>query len=176
MWVFSSRLPENMLMIAPRGLYAAKNGYSWHPYVRGKWPSIQDFQPGAEKIFNTITEKNFPQADFSRLHLIGFSQGTAFAYSISILFPERITSVAGLSGFIPENASTWLTPERIIGLPIFIAHGTKDDLVPIEKARQSVELLEKAGADVIYCEDDVGHKLSLKCFHGLEAFYQHMKC
>jgi phospholipase/carboxylesterase len=86
--------------------------------------------------------------------------------------PERIASVAGLSGFLPEGTSTWLSNERLKGLPIFIAHGTEDELVPVNKARLSVDQLEKAGADVTYCEDEVGHKLSAKCFRGLEAFYQ----
>jgi predicted esterase len=55
---------------------------------------------------------------------------------------------------------------------MFIAHGTDDDRVPVEKARLSAELLENAGAAVTYCEEQVGHKLSAKCFRGLEAFYQ----
>jgi phospholipase/carboxylesterase len=177
MWVFSSRLPENMLMIAPRGLYPAKNGgFSWHPQLSKPWPSIQDFRPTVEKILDTISGRNFPEGDFSNLHLIGFSQGTALAYSIAILYPERIASVAGLSGFLPDGGSAWLKENRLTGLPCFVAHGSTDELVPVEKARQSVEMLENAGAAVTYCEDDVGHKLSSKCFHGLEAFYQHVNC
>jgi len=41
-----------------------------------------------------------------------------------------------------------------------VAHGTQDQLVPIDRARTSIELLEQAGAQVTYCEDEVGHKLS----------------
>jgi phospholipase/carboxylesterase len=176
MWVFSSRLPKNMLLIALRGLYVAVNGgYSWHVPLSKPWPWMNDFQPAREKIIHTVNDRNFPQGDFSSLHLIGFSQGAAFAYSIAIQYPERITSVAGLSGFLPDGASDWLREKRLAGMPIFIAHGTQDELVPVEKARFSVELLEKSGAAVTYCEDDVGHKLSAKCFHGLEAFYQHLR-
>jgi hypothetical protein len=32
-------------------------------------------------------------------------------------------------------------------------------------------LLELGGASVIYCEDDVGHKLSSSCFRGMETFF-----
>ncbi len=173
MWVFASRLPQNWLMIAPRGMYPSpKGGYSWHPEVDRRWPLGSDFQNGIEAIHNTISPSNFPQGDFSDLHLIGFSQGTAFSYMIAIQYPEQITSVAGLSGFLPEDTSHWLTHDRLKNLPFFIAHGTQDELVPVDKARMSVRLLEAAGAAVTYCEDDVGHKLSAKCFHGLEAFYQ----
>lgn len=177
MWVFTPRLPKDMLLIAPRGVFSArKGGYSWHPELQKPWPSMADFQPAVEKLLITINDRNFPEGDFSRLYLIGFSQGTAFSYSLAIFYPERITAVAGLSGFIPEETSAWMHEKRLEGLPFFIAHGTNDDRVPIEKARQSVELLGKAGALVTYCEDDVGHKLSAKCFHGLEAFFQRENC
>jgi phospholipase/carboxylesterase len=173
MWVFAPRLPKYALMIAPRGLYSTKaSGYSWHPDLSNPWPWINDFQPAVKKLFSTIAVNNFPDGDFSQLHLIGFSQGTAMAYSMAITNPERIASVAGLSGFLPDGASDWMNPERLKGMPIFIAHGTEDDRVPVEKARLSVEQLEKTGAAVTYCEDKVGHKLSAKCFRSLEAFYR----
>jgi hypothetical protein len=35
-----------------------------------------------------------------------------------------------------------------------------------------VALLEKAGATVTYCEEDVGHKLSAGCFRGLESYFR----
>jgi phospholipase/carboxylesterase len=173
MWVFLRRLPKDALLIAPRGLFPSVNGgYSWQAGQSGRWPLISEFQPSVEKIFAMINHRYFPDGDFSRLHLMGFSQGAAFAYTLASMYPERVTSLAGLSGFLPEGASTWLSPGRLSGLPVFIAHGTEDDRVPIDKARVSVELLEKAGASVTYCEDNVGHKLSAECFHGLEAFYQ----
>jgi phospholipase/carboxylesterase len=177
MWVFSSRLPRNTLMIAPRGLYKAVGaGYSWHPELPKPWPWLIDFQPAADRLSSVITPGNFPSGDFSNLHLVGFSQGAAMAYSAAIMHPRQVASLTGLSGFLPDGASAWLTPDRLKGLPAFIAHGTLDELVPVEKARISVADLEGAGALVTYCEDDVGHKLSAKCFHGLEAFFQKIAC
>jgi predicted esterase len=55
---------------------------------------------------------------------------------------------------------------------VFVAHGTRDELVPIERGRHTVQTLEQAGAQVTYCEDDVGHKLSAACFRALEAFFK----
>jgi len=34
------------------------------------------------------------------------------------------------------------------------------------------QLLQGAGADITYCEADVGHKLSLDCFRGLDVFFR----
>jgi hypothetical protein len=40
----------------------------------------------------------------------------------------------------------------------------------VERARQLTGLLEQAGARVIFCEADVGHKVSAECLRGLETF------
>ena len=176
MWVFQRRLPQNALLIAPRGLFPSENGgFSWQASQSGRWATLSDFQPAVEKLLTTINDRFFPEGDFSRLHVMGFSQGAACGYTLALMYPERLTSLAGLSGFLPGGASPWISPRRLAGLPVFITHGTKDERVPVTKARFSAEMLEKAGANVTYCEEDVGHKLSVKCFQGLEAFYQRIK-
>jgi phospholipase/carboxylesterase len=177
MWVFATRLPKHTLLIAPRGFYKTKSaGYSWHPEVSKPWPWISDFIPAVESLTSILSSDYFPVGNFSELHIIGFSQGAALAYVIAAMHPERVATLAGLSGFLPEDASSWLNSNSLSNLPIFIAHGTVDDLVPIERARRSVAMLQDAGAIVTYCEDDVGHKLSAKCFRGLEAFYEKVNC
>jgi phospholipase/carboxylesterase len=177
MWIFSPRLLKNAILIAPRGIYKSKGkGYSWHPESSKPWPWAIDFMPAVEALINTISSSNFPDGNFSELHIIGFSQGAALAYTIATMHPEHVASLVVLSGFLPDGASVLLNPNRLRGLPVFVAHGTEDVLVPIERARMSVGLLEDAGATVVYCEDNVGHKLSAKCFHGLEAFYQNANC
>jgi phospholipase/carboxylesterase len=57
------------------------------------------------------------------------------------------------------------------GKPFFVTHGTKDEMVPIERARASIEILERAGAQVTYCEDNVGHKVSATCLRSLKEFF-----
>ena len=175
MWVFASRLPAHALLVAPRGLYpATQAGYSWQAEHSRVWPWVDDFMPAVERIYEKISGGSIHEGDFSQFHLIGFSQGAALAYTFSILHPEKVTSLAGLSGYLPDGADSWIRPDRLKGLPVFIAHGSTDALVPVERARASAEMLEKAGAIVTYCEENVGHKLSAKCFHGLEAFYKRL--
>jgi phospholipase/carboxylesterase len=58
----------------------------------------------------------------------------------------------------------------LAGKKVFVAHGTQDQMIPLDRARASIALLEQAGAQVIYCEDEVGHKLSLNCLHDLEKY------
>lgn len=178
MWVFASRLPKGALLVAPRGIYpdTIMGGFSWFTDRSKPWPWVSDFIPSVETVYNFLNKSYFPDAELDRVHLVGFSQGAALAYSMTMMHPEKIASLAGLSGFLPDGSSDWLSVGRLEGLPIFIAHGTQDTLVPVERARTSVSSLEKAGAMVTYCEDDVEHKLSAKCFRGLEAFYEHVEC
>jgi predicted esterase len=61
--------------------------------------------------------------------------------------------------------------QPLAGKPFFVVHGTKDQMVTIERARSSVEILEQAGAQVTYCEDEVGHKVSVTCLRGLKKFF-----
>ncbi len=175
MGIFVPRLPEDAFLIIPRGLHPTPlGGFSWQPDHQKKWASISDLQPAVETLMDQLDPINFPQADFDRLSLIGFSQGAALVYAFTLLYPERVISLAALAGFMPEGAGVLVRSRNpdLRGKPVFVAHGSKDEMVPVEKARQAVALLEQAGARVTYCEGGVGHKLSAECFSGLGEFFE----
>ena len=79
--------------------------------------------------------------------------------------------MAGLAGFLPDRSEEVIGRRPLEGKSIFVAHGTKDEMVPIERAKSSVDILEKAGGLVTYCEADVGHKLGAECFRELKRFF-----
>ena len=78
--------------------------------------------------------------------------------TLAIKQPEVAAGVASLSGFMPDlpdlpQASDWLA-----GLPVFIAHGTRDETVPLSAAQRTRDIYRRLGAVVIYGEYSVGHK------------------
>lgn len=177
MWVFADKLPQKYIMFSPRGIFPTPlGGYGWQTDIHQGWPVLNELQPAAMKLMELINQldeqKIMPQADFDRINIMGFSQGAATAYTIALMYPERIQSIVGLSGFLPNDVIDQVSTQPIEGLPVFIAHGTKDTLVPVTRARQSVELLERAGAKVVYCEDEVGHKLGTTCFRSMQSFVE----
>jgi phospholipase/carboxylesterase len=177
MWVFVTRLPKEAIIVTPRGLFPTlSSGFSWHLDSEKRWPQASDFNTAMEKIVDLLSPRYFPTGDFSKLNLLGFSQGAALALTLLLTYPGRLQSVAGLSGFLPEGAMRLTQNHSIRGKNVFMAHGTQDKLVSVERARQAVGLLESAGARVTYCEDDVGHKLSASCFRGLEVFFSQKGC
>ena len=172
MWVFANRLPKNALLVAPRGLYpTALGGYGWQPTLVRTWPDLEDFRPAMEAIWDLLTPPNFPTADLARIRLVGFSQGAALGYGLALAYPGRVQALAGLSGFAPGGVEALVQARPLAGKPCFMAHGLQDELVPVTRARQARQTLLEAGAQVTYCEDEVGHKLSASCFRGLEKFF-----
>lgn len=175
MWIFANRLPQNALLVAPRGLYpTALGGYGWQTALGRAWSNLEDFQPAMEALLGLLVPQNFPTAELAQIHLVGFSQGAALGYSLALAYPQRVQALAGLSGFAPGGVDALIKAQPLTGKACFMAHGTQDELVPVARARQARQTLLDAGAQVTYCEDDVGHKLSASCFRGMEKFFARM--
>ena len=103
--------------------------------------------------------------------VIGFSQGAAMSNVLAFLYPDRIRKVGILAGFVPKGLDDLVAKRPLEGKPFFVAHGTRDEMVRIDRARESIAILEEAGAKVTYCEDNVGHKVSANCLRALGAFF-----
>lgn len=91
-------------------------------------------------------------------------------FTLAWLYPERVRKIGILAGFAPEGAEESLQPGSLRGRHAFVAHGARDQIVPVAQARRAIQLLESAGASVTYCESEVGHKLSADCLGALETY------
>jgi phospholipase/carboxylesterase len=172
MWIFTPRLPKSYLIISPRGIFNTPfGGYGWQENSVMGWPKAGDFQASIEALLDMVDSLDFPGINHERFDLMGFSQGAALAYVLALMYPDRIDKLAGLSGFLPEGLASEIEAEPLQGRKVFVAHGQKDEMVPISRARYVVQGMKDAGADVLYCEEDVGHKLSSGCFRGLEEYF-----
>ena len=175
MWVFAHQLPSTYWMIAPRAPYPAEaSGYSWRekfePSEFGQ-PTIEQLRPRADDLIRLVDEYSASVGiDAYTFDVMGFSQGGVMSNVLAFLYPQRIGKVGILAGFVPSGLES-LVPERPLnGKPFFVTHGTRDQMVNIERARASMSILERAGAHVTYCEDDVGHKVSANCLRALKDF------
>lgn len=168
--LFSRGLPVNCLQFFPRGPFQAPGGYGWAPAEAGTFPPMQVFEPTCRNLMTEIELRlGELNVDRNKLSLVGFSQGGAVVYTLTTLYQERIERAAVLAGFLPDLDDE-ATRSPLKGKPFFVAHGTKDDTIPVSYARQSVEKLELAGASVEYCEAAVGHKLAASCMKRLIEF------
>jgi phospholipase/carboxylesterase len=94
--------------------------------------------------------------------LLGFSQGAVMTHSLALSEPTRFKNIIALSGFIHNE---FVTPKLadiadIKKLNIFIGHGGKDMVVPIEKDVKSTELLDEHDIKYTFKEYGIGHEIS----------------
>ena len=174
MWIFARNFPADQWIVAPQGIYpTSEGGYGWTPERHGLDISIKEYLPAASELddFIQLFERSI-EKNALPITLVGFSQGTALIYTYGLLQPHKIRAIAGMSGFLPTGAEPYTQSQPLKGVPVWIAHGLRDETVPIERARRDAEILAQAGADIDLCESDVGHKLGKNCFHMLDEFIQ----
>ncbi|HJV60964.1 MAG TPA: carboxylesterase [Albitalea sp.] len=95
-----------------------------------------------------------------RIVLGGFSQGCAMALLAGLRYPERLAGLVGMSGYLPLASS--LAAERSAAnadLPIFMAHGRLDPVVPFQRAVASREVLAALGYGVEWHEYPMPHSV-----------------
>ena len=169
--IFARGVPEDSFSLFPRGpIHAPAGGYGW---VSGRtsWEAqLADYQPVAGRLLQEIDQRLAEVGQSSpQLTVTGFSQGAAMAYALLLLFPHRIQRAAALAGFMPMVPSG-IDLSALKGKDIYIAHGTRDETIPVEAARQASDFLRSAGAEVSFCENSGGHKLPTRCFAELTRF------
>jgi phospholipase/carboxylesterase len=95
-----------------------------------------------------------------RLVLAGFSQGGAIALHTGLRHPERIAGVMALSTYVPVGEK--LPAEASAAnrdIPILMAHGTYDPVIPLDRAEQSRGLLESLGYPVEWHDYGMPHSV-----------------
>jgi phospholipase/carboxylesterase len=100
-------------------------------------------------VKNLITRENERGVKSEKIIVAGFSQGGAIALHTALRYPERLAGVLALSTYLPIAAT--LEKERSgmnRGVPIFMAHGTHDDIIPLRRAEASKDFLVKCGYPV----------------------------
>lgn len=85
----------------------------------------------------------------ARIVLAGFSQGGAMALHAGLRRPQRLAGIVALSAYLllPDRLEAELAPVHQ-GLPVFMAHGLADPIVPLIGAQLSRDRLRAAGLDV----------------------------
>lgn len=172
MEVFSKTLPQDSLVIYPRApLPAQPSGFGWVEPHEEVWPPMPRFESVCRNLVSRLdslmNETGLPHPP--RWNIAGFSQGGAMGYALGYYFPDRLEKVAVLSGYFPEPDPQLPVPD-LSGLSFFIAHGSRDETVPLEQAIRGRSWLKKASAHIIFCESPVGHRVSADCMKGLKEF------
>jgi phospholipase/carboxylesterase len=100
--------------------------------------------------------------------LVGFSGGAAFAGGLVLDDPARYAGAAILYGTLPFDAGLSVEPGRLANLPVFVAQGDGDHVIPRELLDRTWSyLLSESGAPTIANRQPGGHQLTAETVHQL---------
>ena len=106
--------------------------------------------------------------------LVGFSGGAAFAGGLVLDDPARYAGAAILYGTLPFDAGVPTHPGRLAGLPVFVAQGDSDQVIPRELLDRTWQyLLDESGAPTDAHRSPGGHQLSGTTVHELGEWIAH---
>jgi phospholipase/carboxylesterase len=152
---------RRLLGVTPRGpLVLPPGGAHWYIVREIGYPDRETFMSSYELASDWLDalaeETGIPP---ERTVLGGFSQGAVMSYALGLgRGRARPAGIIGLSGFMPtvEDFELDLSPP----LPPFaIGHGTHDPVISVEWGRKAKELLQDAGAEVLYRESPMPHSV-----------------
>jgi phospholipase/carboxylesterase len=89
--------------------------------------------------------------------LAGFSQGAVISLATAVLGMPNLMGVAAMSGYVPE----FLLPSLagLCGVPVLMAHGEQDGVIPFALAKAGREALAGSGVEVAWHSYAMSHAI-----------------
>jgi phospholipase/carboxylesterase len=145
-WVFP-HAPERPVTI--NGGYRMR---AWYDIVAIDRRVVEDevgIRESSEAIGALVRRERERGIPADRIVLAGFSQGGAMALFAGLRWPERLGGIVALSCYLPLAATLPAEAHPAnAAVPVFMAHGTMDPIVPSALGEGSRDLLRSRGYDV----------------------------
>lgn len=176
---FASELDKNAFIISARAPYdVVPYGHAWYSisFDQNGVKSSDHVQAAASrdlivKFIDQLLAK-YP-IDPLNVNLVGFSQGAILSYAITLSYPHKINKTVALSGYLEKDLILKGIEQRDLSqVKIFASHGTVDQVIPIQWAKQTPIVLEELKVSCQYKEYPVGHGVHPLNFHDFKAFLE----
>jgi phospholipase/carboxylesterase len=143
----ASELPSSFAYASLRGpLELPEGGYRWFEDRGVARPIGKSLRAAVEGVRSWVDGPDTLDYDRSRTYLLGFSAGMMTAGALVLDDPARFAGAVLLSGSLALDTGG-ATPGRLAGLPIFMAHGAADTMIPADLVLQTQRYLrERSGA------------------------------
>jgi lysophospholipase-2 len=126
--------------------------------------SINGINKNVERIKSFLECEHAAGLPYSRMSLMGFSQGGAMSLFTGLQLPlqYKLGGLIVLSGYMPGTDVFQLTP-GLEDVPIIHCHGKADEVVAYERALESKEFLLSRGVTAyrFVAIEGMGHTVSL---------------
>jgi len=104
----------------------------------------------------------------------GFSQGAMIAADVAFTTDEPLKALIILSGTFVDEASWTKGMAKRRGLPVFISHGAKDDILQYSIAIRLRDAMNRAGLQVYWVPFAGGHELPAEVVTALNTFLEQL--
>ena len=161
----ASMLDPRLHVVSLRAPHGYAVGHAWFDIQFGPGGIRPDLAQARQALADLVAWlRAAPErhgTDPNRTHLLGFSQGAMMSLGVLGTVPERLAGVVALSGrnaegLFPATASV----SDIARVPLLVAHGTYDDLLPVENGRAIRDAFQAVSTDFTYREFPVAHGVS----------------
>lgn len=123
---------------------------------------FDNFLESAERLKDLIARERKSGIPSERILLAGFSQGGAVALHTGLRYEEPLAGIMALSTYLPTVEQ--LAKERSTAnaaVPVFMAHGRYDSMIPIDNATVAREAMESLGYPVEWHAYPIEHQVSM---------------
>jgi phospholipase/carboxylesterase len=154
----ADHLPTGAAYAAVRAPIGEGGGYAWFAN-RGIGRPVEESLRATMDWFRGWLDAVAPPG--RPVVLVGFSGGAAFAGGLLLDSPARFAGAAILYGTLPFDAGLPVPPGRLFGVPVFVAQGDHDTVIPRELLDRTWNYLhDESGAPTTGRRDPVGHGIS----------------
>jgi phospholipase/carboxylesterase len=126
----------------------------------------QEDEPGIQASQTLVTELIEAEVNHGintqNIFLAGFSQGGATALYTGLRYPKHLGGIIALSCYLPlsHKLTEQLNPANS-NIPIFMAHGTLDPVLPCQLGEQTFQQLKQMNYPIEWLEYPMQHQVCL---------------
>lgn len=167
-------LPANYHVLALQAPFSSdKGGFEWFkPNEAGRSDEITEVSRFTESEDLLTAEITGYRSDKglsnSPLCLLGFSQGAAMCFLLSLRGRLGVKAAVPMSGFLPQPVGSWESVDT--STKFLITHGTQDEVLPPATSISARDFLLSKQIEAEYHEYRGRHKMSLSCLHYVNAW------
>ncbi|MGY5849522.1 alpha/beta hydrolase [Salegentibacter sp. F14] len=176
---FAQELPGDFLILSVRAPYPMQPyGNAWYAIhwdqTDGKFSDDEQAVESRDRIANFIDEAiEEYSVDKNNVSLLGFSQGSILSYAVALSYPEKVKNIIALSGYINQGIlKSGYEKNDFSDLDFYTSHGSEDQVIPVQWARQNKPFLDKLGIKNQYSEFPVGHGVAPQNFFEFKSWLE----
>lgn len=133
-------------------------GMMWYGSTTGNTFEIQTSRKLLFDLLDHLIQKDHVPSE--NIALLGFSQGAVMSLDVGLRYPKRMGALIALSGFLAAPDKLKREKSRASkSIPILLAHGTMDDVVPVNGSRDAQNTLLAEGYSPEFKEYPMGHQI-----------------